>query len=1071
MRKVSEGNSLAHPCAESLALQLRELNEAVRGCKFKPEQEAVQRLLATPPYDDDIARRIEADAARIIAAMRTKRKQQPMLDRFLREYGLSDREGIALMCLAESLLRIPDQDTANRLIADKVGGARWSSHLGQGDDHLVNASTWALLLAGRVLDVERAFTTDPSQWLKQLAHRLGEPVIRAAMRQAMRILGTEFVLGRTIEEACNRSAIDGLYSYDMLGEAAREACTAERYFTAYSHAIEYLGAHEQSVPGSDRSVSIKLSGLHPRYEFAQQERVLDELGPRLRALAAQAAENRVALTIDAEDADRLELSLMLFERFVTGADAMSGSPVGLAVQAYDKRAPAVIAWIIALARSIRRRIPVRLVKGAYWDTEIKQAQVLGYPGFPVFTRKASTDLSYLVCARKLLAHRDEIASQFATHNAHTLAAVMALAGQARNFEFQRLHGMGEVLYQAAAGHYDRFPSVRVYAPVGSHEDLLAYLVRRLLENGANSSFVNRVLNERVPPERLVVDPLRTARDTPSAQHPAIASPEALFGKVRRNSTGLDLTDQGQVSQLEHQCELARGKRLRAAPVLAGRPVRGVGRPILNPADLGDYVGDCVEAQSRDVERAFSQASLEQPVWDNTGVNSRAQVLRDVADRMERERLRLIALLVREAGKTYPDAVAEVREAVDFCRYYASEALHRLAEPHTLPGPTGELNRLSVHGRGVFVCISPWNFPLAIFVGQIAAALVAGNTVIAKPAEETPLVAFEAVRLMHEAGIPVNALQLITGDGAAGESLVRHPLTAGVVFTGGTDTARRIHQILAVRNGPIVPLIAETGGQNVLFADSTALLEQVTDDCIRSAFVSAGQRCSALRVLYLQDDIADKTIEMICGAMDELRVGNPARIDTDVGPIITKAAASRLQSHIDDLAATGAQRHSATLTAECANGVFIAPTLAEIGSIRDLTQEHFGPILHVVRFPGRAFETAVGDALSTGYGLTMGLHSRLRSRAQQLFKMAPVGNVYINRDIVGAVVGTQPFGGQGLSGTGPKAGGPHYLARFVTEKVLTVNTTAEGGNAELLLLNDAVPTISKKGGLQATAANG
>ena len=971
MRTGSHGNSPAHACADSLAPQLKELNEAVRGCKFTPEQDAVDRLLATPPYEDNVARRIEADAACIIAAMRNTRSPQPMLDRFLREYGLSDREGIALMCLAESLLRIPDQNTANRLIADKVGGAQWSSHLGRSEDLLVNASTWALLLAGRILHVERAFTADPSQWLKQLANRLGEPVIRAAMRQAMGILGTEFVLGRTIEEAHKHSATNGLYSYDMLGEAAREACTAERYFEAYSHAIEYLGAQEQRASGLDRSVSIKLSGLHPRYEFAKQERVLDELGPRLRALAANAAKNHVALTLDAEDAQRLELSLTVFERFVTGEGAMSGSPVGLVVQAYDKRAPAVIEWVIALARLIRRRIPVRLVKGAYWDTEIKQAQLLGYPDYPVFTRKASTDLSYLVCARTLLAHRDEIAAQFATHNAHTLAAVMALAGQERDFEFQRLHGMGESLYRAAADHYDRFPSVRVYAPVGSHEDLLAYLVRRLLENGANTSFVNRVLNERLPPERLVVDPLRIARNMASAPHPAIALPEALFGETRRNSAGLDLTDHGQVSLLERRCELARGKRLRAAPVLAGRPAQGMGRPILNPADLGDHVGECGEAQPRDVQRAFALASREQPAWDNAGADSRARLLKDVADRIERDRLRLIPLLVREAGKTFPDAVAEVREAVDFCRYYASEALQRLAEPHTLPGPTGELNRLFVHGRGVFICISPWNFPLAIFVGQIAAALAAGNTVIAKPAEETPLVAFEAVRLMHEAGIPSNALQLITGDGVVGESLVRHPLTAGVAFTGGTDTARRIHQTLAARNAPIVPLIAETGGQNVLFADSTALLEQVTDDAIHSAFASAGQRCSALRVLYLQDDIADKTIDMICGAMDELRVGNPARIDTDVGPIITEEAASRLQSHLDALAGIGGHRHSAALTAECSNGVFVAPTLAEIGSIRDLTQEHFGPILHVVRFPGRAFEAAVRDVLRTGYGLTMG----------------------------------------------------------------------------------------------------
>lgn len=1053
-RKVSAEGSPTPAFVDTAVHGLERLSESITRSKFIPEREAVEHLLAEPPYDDEVARGIEEKAAQIIAAMRADRSKPPMLDRFLSEYGLSDREGIALMCLAESLLRVPDQETANRLIADKVGGDGWSAHLGQSDDLLVNASTWALMLAGRMVDVEGSFTVDAAQWLKQLGHRLGEPVIQAAMRQAMRILGTEFVLGRTIEEAVKRSAADGCYSYDMLGEAAREASTAERYFNAYLHTIQYLGTQERRAQGSDPSVSVKLSGLHPRYEFGQRARVLDDLGTRLHALATQAAENDVALTIDAEDADRLQLSLNVFERLVADTEASSGSPIGLAIQAYDKRAPAVIEWIVALSRSSGRRIPVRLVKGAYWDAEVKHAQMLGYPDFPVFTRKAATDLSYLVCARILLAHREEIAAQFATHNAHTLAAVMAIAGRKKDFEFQRLHGMGEMLYRAAAAQYERFPVVRIYAPVGSHEDLLAYLVRRLLENGANTSFVNRVLNEQIAPEQLVVDPLWMVRNTAPAPHPAIALPGELYGKARKNSAGLDLTDPHQVRRLERRCISARGMLLRATSLVSGRNRGGAGRQIFNPADLDDHVGECVDANSTDVERAFALASREQSAWDKSGVQARARLLLNVADQIENDRLSLIPLLVREAGKTLPDAVAEVREAVDFCRYYASEALQRLAQPHSLPGPTGESNRLSLHGRGVFVCISPWNFPLAIFVGQVAAALVAGNTVIAKPAEETPLVALEAVRLMHKAGIPANVLLLVNGAGDVGEALVRHQLTAGVAFTGGTETARRIHRALADRCAPIAPLIAETGGQNVLFADSSALLEQVTDDAVRSAFVSAGQRCSALRVLYLQNDIADRAIDMIAGAMDELRVGNPARIDTDVGPVITREAASNLDLHIEELARRSAFRHCAKLTADCTNGLFIAPTLAEIDSIQNLTREHFGPILHVVRYPRRAFEAAVKDALSTGYGLTMGLHSRIRERARRLFEIAPVGNVYVNRDIVGAVVGTQPFGGQGLSGTGPKAGGPNYLARFVTEKVLTVNTTAEGGNAELLSLGDA-----------------
>ena len=1051
--KVIGGSSQALKAACTPAAEHDDQRQAVRRSKFTPEQEAIDRLLGAPPYEDEVARLIEEEAARIIAAMRADRAPRPMLDRFLSEYGLSDREGIALMCLAESLLRIPDRRTADRLIADKVGGAAWSSHLGRRDDLLVNASTWGLMLAGRIVDVGRSLAADPSLWLRQLANRLGEPVIQTAMRRAMRILGTEFVLGRTIEEALERSAPGGLYSYDMLGEAARDARTARRYFDAYSHTIDYLGNRKQAAPGADPSVSVKLSGLHPRYEFAQRERVLAELGPRLSALAAQAADAGLGLTIDAEDADRLDLSLDLVERLSMSTEGSEGPPVGLAVQAYDKRAPAVIDWIIALARSTGRRIPVRLVKGAYWDSEIKHAQTLGYPGFAVFTRKAATDLSYLVCARALLAHQEAIAPQFATHNAHTVAAIMALAGATRDFEFQRLHGMGESLYRAAAAHYERFPPVRIYAPVGSHEDLLAYLARRLLENGANTSFVNRVLNERLPPEELVVDPLQTVRNTAAASHPAIALPEKLYGKARWNSAGLDLTDGDEVTTLERQCAQAPRTLLRAAPIIFGRPGGGSGRHICNPADGEDRVGDCVDAYPEDIERAFALASREQPTWDTAGAEARAGLLKDVADLLERDRVRMVSLLVREAGKTLSDAVAELREAVDFCRYYSATALQTLTEPYSLPGPTGESNRLSLHGRGVFVCISPWNFPLAIFLGQVAAALVAGNTVIAKPAEETPLVAFEVIRLMHQAGIPVNALQLITGDGSIGEALVSHRLTAGVVFTGGTDTARRIQLTLARRDAPIVPLIAETGGQNVMFADSSALIEQVTDDVVRSAFASAGQRCSALRVLYLQNDIADRAIDMICGAMDELRVGNPGRIETDVGPIISSEAASRLASHIDALARNGAHRHSATLTAECARGWFVPPTLAEIGSIGELTREHFGPILHVVRFSSRAFDAAVRDALGTGYGLTLGLHSRIETRARQLFAMAPVGNVYVNRDMIGAVVGSQPFGGQGLSGTGPKAGGPYYLPRFVTEKVFTVNTTAAGGNAALLSLDD------------------
>ncbi len=1066
---------------------LESLRSAIRRARFTDEESLVSALLDAAPYDDDLARAIESDAAALVRAVRADRAGRTVLDRFLAEYGLSNQEGVALMCLAEALLRIPDNRTAERLIADKLGTGAWSSHIGHSDDLLVNASTWALMLTGRVVALDRAFASDPLEWMRRLANRLGEPVIQGALRQAMHILGAEFVLGRTIEEALRRGTASGRYSYDMLGEGARDVKAAQRYFEAYSHAIAALANTERaSAPGdaslqetpvsrpqrsarapAEGSVSVKLSALHPRHAFAQRERVHSELYPRLKSLAERARAGGIALTVDAEEADRLELSLELVERLATDDDLADWPGLGMAVQAYGKRALSVIDWLAALARASGRRIPVRLVKGAYWDAEIKHAQTLGHPDFPVFTRKANTDLCYLVCARRLLEHPKELAAQFATHNAHTVAAVMALAGAFRDFEFQRLHGMGETLYRAAAAHYRDLPPVRVYAPVGSHEDLLAYLVRRLLENGANASFVNRVLNERLPPDGLVADPVRQARATSPAAHPRIRAPQELFGDRRVNSAGLDLTDAGNVEGLQRHCEALTGAPIHAAPIVAdealgvsgaapgvaGEALGGARRTIRNPARHEELLGHCVDAAPADVERAVEHAARAQPAWNDAGAAHRAGVLDTAADKLEASRDRFVALLVKEAGKTLPDAVAEVRETVDFCRYYAAEARRLVSEPAALPGPTGESNRLSLHGRGVFACISPWNFPLAIFLGQVAASLVTGNAVVAKPAEETPLIAFEAVRLLHAAGVPAAVLQLLTGDGAVGAALVSHPGTAGVAFTGSTQTARRINRALAERNAPIAPLIAETGGQNVMFVDSTALPEQVTDDVIQSAFGSAGQRCSALRVLYLQDDIADRTLEMIRGAMDELRVGDPARLETDVGPVISQNAAAALEEHVARLAAEGASRHTAPLTAECRDGTFVAPELLEIETIRQLDGEQFGPILHVVRFAGREIESAVGEAMSTGYGLTLGLHSRIEGRAERLFEMVSVGNVYVNRNMVGAVVGSQPFGGQGLSGTGPKAGGPHYLLRFTTEKVLTLNTAAIGGNMELLSLDD------------------
>ena len=1033
---------------------LATLRSAIRRAKFTDEESLIATLLDAPPYDDELAGRIGNDAAALVRAVRADRAGRTMLDRFLAEYGLSNQEGVALMCLAEALLRIPDSGTAERLIADKLGTGAWSSHIGHSEDLIVNASTWALMLTGRLVALDREFASDPLEWMRRLANRLGEPVIQGALRQAMHILGAEFVLGRTIEEALRRSAESVRYSYDMLGEGARDARSANRYFNAYSHAIESLAAAKREGGGdADASVSVKLSALHPRYAFAQRERVLAELIPRLRRLARTAAASGIALTIDAEEADRLDLSLDVFEWLAADDDLAGWSGLGMAVQGYGKRALPVIEWLVALARSTGRRIPVRLVKGAYWDAEIKHAQTLGYPDFPVFTRKANTDLSYLACARRMLEHPDELAAQFATHNAHAIAAVMALAGSFRDFEFQRLHGMGESLYRAAASHYPDLPPLRVYAPVGSHEDLLAYLVRRLLENGANASFVNRVLNEQLPPETLASDPLRQVRETSPAAHPRIRAPGELFGDRRANSAGLDLTDAENVENLERACAVLTESPLHAAPIVAGMASPGSSRAILNPANRGELLGYCIDTRPADVRRAVAIAAREHAAWNDRSAAERAALLDAAADQLEATRETFVALLVKEAGKTLPDAVGEIRETVDFCRYYAAEALRLTAEPAALPGPAGESNRLSLHGRGVFACISPWNFPLAIFVGQIAAALVTGNTVVAKPAEETPLIAFKAVRLLHAAGVPAGVLHLVTGDGTIGAALVSELAIAGVAFTGATDTAWSINRTLAARDAPIAALIAETGGQNVMVVDSTALPEQVTDDVIQSAFGSAGQRCSALRVLYLQDDIADRTLTMIKGAMDELRVGDPGKLATDVGPVISRTAAAELEAHVARLTPAAASGHAAPLSAECFDGTFVAPVLLEIDSIRRLDAERFGPVLHVVRFPGPEIESAVREAMDTGYGLTLGLHSRISGRAEKLFELVSVGNVYVNRNMVGAVVGSQPFGGQGLSGTGPKAGGPHYLLRFTTEKVLTLNTAAVGGNMELLSLDD------------------
>jgi RHH-type proline utilization regulon transcriptional repressor/proline dehydrogenase/delta 1-pyrroline-5-carboxylate dehydrogenase len=995
------------------------LREAVRAAARMDEEACVAERLTEAAMPSAARKRVQAKAIELVEAVRRSPLTHGGLDAFLQEYELSNHEGVTLMCLAEALLRIPDAETRDRLIRDKIGDADWEGHLGRSRSFFVNASTWALMLTGRIVRLGAA-EQDISSLVGRLISRSGEPVIREALIQAMRILGQQFVVGRTIEEALETAAAQEArgfrHSYDMLGEAARTMVDADRYLAAYARAIQKVGAAAKGRgPVEAPGISVKLSALHPRYEFAQRRRVLRELTPRLLELATLAKSCGIGLTVDAEEADRLDLSLDVFA-------AVSGDPalkdwdgLGLAVQAYQKRAVPLIEWLGMLARSHRRRFMVRLVKGAYWDTEIKRSQEGGFADYPVFTRKASTDVSYLACARLLARDATAFFPQFATHNAYSLAAVLEFMGDRRDYEFQRLYGMGEALYEEITPAEAMGLPCRIYAPVGSHEDLLPYLVRRLLENGANTSFVNRIVDEKLPAEEIAADPVAVLADLEVRRHPQIGLPRDMFGDARANSRGYDLSDP--------QTRTALGKRLAA-----------FAREQWRAAAL---IGVAVAVQDG---------------WNAAGADARAAILNQAADLYEANDAELMALCIREAGKTIPDSIAEVREAVDFLRYYAARGREDFARAHALPGPTGELNELSLHGRGVFVCISPWNFPLAIFTGQISAALIAGNGVVAKPAEQTPLLAHRAVRLLHEAGVPADVLNLLPGDGpGVGARLVADPRIGGVAFTGSVEAAHAINRSLAARSGPILPLIAETGGQNAMIVDSSALPEQVVEDALVSAFQSAGQRCSALRVLYLQDDVADRVIEMLAGAMDELRIGDPGLLSTDVGPVIDADALDMLQRHAARMDKEAKTIRVLPLGPDTTEGTFFPPSAYEIGGIGDLEREVFGPVLHVIRFDDTRLDAVIDDINGAGYGLTVSIHSRIDETVEYIQRRLRVGNMYVNRNQIGAVVGAQPFGGEGLSGTGPKAGGPHYLYRFAVERSLSVDTTASGGNAALLNL--------------------
>ena len=1076
-----------------IELSLDKLRQTIRQYTHADEDQCVEELIQQSTLSSAQREAISQRAAHLITQCRKNTAQRSLLDAFLQEFGLSNQEGIALMCMAEALLRIPDTATADKLINEKILSGDWQAHIGQSDSIFVNSSTRGLLLTGYIINLDAKITANPISWIKRLTHRSSEPVIRKAVMQAMRIMGGQYVLGRNIEEAIKRgrkdNSKDTTFSFDMLGEAARTHAQAKQYFNAYLNAIQTIGQHYiTGNPQKNNGISVKLSALHPHYDFAHHNQVMEQLLPQLQTLAIAAKQNRLGFTIDAEESERLDISLDIFYSLANDHRLADWDGLGIVVQAYQKRAPYVIDWLTALAKQTNRSFMVRLVKGAYWDREIKFAQEQGHKDFPVYTRKNSTDLCYQHCVTRLFSAGNFLYPQFATHNAYTTALILETA-QGRPFEFQRLHGMGGLLYQQLITHNEskNSISVRVYAPVGAHQDLLPYLVRRLLENGANSSFVNQFLDPSVAVNKLTQDPLsamtkHSANDKAfnnkniggskpySLRHPLIPKPmniysdSSLDGNKRANSKGIDLNNPITVKELYQAMQKTNIVKYEAGPIINGALIKhAASKPVYSPFNPLKILGKSYEASNDDIDNAFAAAAEAQKSWNKCHADDRATVLDKMAALLEEQQAELIQLISNEAGRTLPDAIDEVREAVDFCRYYALKARELFSNPIALPGPTGESNALSLHGRGVFLCISPWNFPLAIFVGQIAAALAAGNSVIAKPAEQTPLIAAIAIKLFHQAGLPNNVLHLITGDGpTVGPLLIAQPQLSGVAFTGSTATAKRINRQLAERDGAILPLIAETGGQNAMIVDSSALPEQVVDDVISSAFLSAGQRCSALRVLYLQDDIADSMIQMLTGAMNALTLGNPNKLESDIGPVIDLSALQRLEAHIDAVkqgklnsnSANASQNRQAKIIARYDEnklpdkGLFFAPSIIELDSMEQLNDEVFGPVLHIIRYKAKQLDKVLKEVNNSGYGLTLGIHTRIESMAEHIYANTAVGNTYINRNTIGAVVGTQPFGGEGLSGTGPKAGGPHYLYRFATEKTKTINTVATGGNTDL-----------------------
>ncbi|MFI4936901.1 MAG: bifunctional proline dehydrogenase/L-glutamate gamma-semialdehyde dehydrogenase PutA [Candidatus Berkiellales bacterium] len=1040
------------------------LHQAIDLNYRQDETLCVEKILKEAAISHVMLERIESRAAILVRQVRETRLAQSGIDAFMFQYDLASDEGIALMCLAEALLRIPDKETRDKLIRDKISEGNWRGHLGKSHSLFVNAATWGLMLTGKILESatevqqqEKSLTSA----LKRLASKGGEPIVRQAISQAMKILGRQFVMGRTIGGAIKRATRKEekgyCYSYDMLGEAAYTAQDAQKYFSAYVKAIEAVGqASAGKGPVAGPGISVKLSALHPRFVIAKWARLQQELLPRIRDLILMAKEVNIGLTIDAEEAHTLKINCDLIQAILQDNILDNWEGFGVAIQAYQKRAPYVLDWLIHVLRQQKKRMMVRLVKGAYWDTEIKLAQVNGLKGYPVFTRKIATDVNYIACAKKLLAATDVIYPQFATHNALTLSTIVELAQHDKvlDYEFQCLHGMGDPLYDAVMEHFAEKIPCRIYAPVGTHEELLAYLVRRLLENGANTSFVNRIADEKLPITEMIADPVHKLKALAHKPHTKIPLPQDLFSPERKNSGGVDLSHPPEFLPLLQQIIKLSTEENHAKPTAHHNGDRLESSKRYSPIDRNHYLGTVSLATPEVIARSLILAEEGLVVWQQHSASERASRLEKMADLLQAHRTALLSLLVYEGGKTLDDAVSEVREAIDYCYYYAEQARKLFDSPQILKGPTGEHNQLSLHGRGIIACISPWNFPLAIFLGQVTAALAAGNCVIAKPASQTVLIAAKAIGLLHEAGVPREVVQLLPATGKnISELLLSDQRMSGVVFTGSTDTAQNINHQLSSRLGPIVPLIAETGGQNAMIVDSSALPEQVTQDVITSAFRSAGQRCSALRALFVQEEVADKILTMLQGAMAELKVDHPAAISTDVGPVIDEGAKSQLEAHVDYMKNKGKLLAEVPLNSECEKGSYFAPRLYEIASLDILKQEVFGPILHVIRYKADQLDEVISQINRTGYGLTLGIHSRINETVERICSRVHVGNIYVNRNIIGAVVGVQPFGGERLSGTGPKAGGPHYLPRLAVERTLSINTTASGGNATLMSLND------------------